>query len=220
VSGPVTIDVDAFAGPGVPFKVTQCNMKAYPAVVYAQTAITAGIEVAREVGELHRIAAIEIATTSRGYQAAGSEAEKWAPQNRATADHSLPYTVAWAMADGEVTNATYAPAKLHDPAILAFMRKIKVHEDPALTARMGAAVPTRLTAILEDGRRVTREIDAVPGFAGMPMGRADVERKFRGNVRDRWPPERIDATLQALWRLDNVADISQLLAGLAVRPAP
>jgi 2-methylcitrate dehydratase len=224
VSGPVTIDVDAFGGPGIAFKVTECNMKAYPAVVYAQTAIAAGIEVAKEVGDLHRIASIEIAATSRGYQAAGSEVEKWAPQNRATADHSLPYTVAWAMADGEITNATYAPAKLHDPAILAFMRKITVREDPALTARMiarmGAAVPTRLTASLDDRRRVTREVDAVPGFAGMPMGRADVERKFRGNVRDRWPAERIDAILAALWRLDNVADISQLLAGLALQPAP
>ena len=100
------------------------------------------------------------------------------------------------------------------------MGKIKVHEDPALTARMGAAVPTRLTAILDDGRRVMREVDAVPGFAGLPMGRADVERKFRGNARDRWPADRIDAILAALWRLDNVADISQLLAGLASQPAP
>jgi 2-methylcitrate dehydratase PrpD len=120
--------------------------------------------------------------------------------------------------------AASAPAKLHDPAILAFMRKIEVHEDPALTARMtasmGAAVPTRLTATLDDGRRMTREIDAVPGFAGMPTGRADVEAKFRGNVRDRWPAERIDAIVPALWRLDNVADISQLLAGVATQPAP
>ena len=54
VSGPVTIDVDAFGGPGIPFKVTECNMKAYPAVVYAQTAIAAGIEVAKGVGDLHR----------------------------------------------------------------------------------------------------------------------------------------------------------------------
>jgi len=220
VSGPVTIDVDAFGGRGIPFKVTQCNMKAYPAVVYAQTAIAAGIAVAKEVGDLKRIAAIEIATTSRGFQAAGSEPEKWAPATRATADHSLPYTVAWAMVDGEITNATYAPAKLHDPAILAFMRKIKVHEDPALTARMGAAVPNRLTAILDDGRRVTREVDAVPGFAGMPMGRADVERKFRGNVRDCWPQGRADGILRTLWQLDSVPEISQFLGSLALQAGP
>jgi len=67
---------------------------------------------------------------------------------------------------------------------------------------------------------VTREIDRAPGSTRVPMGRADVEGKFRGNLRDRWPAERIVAILPALWRLDNIADISQLPAGLAVQPAP
>jgi 2-methylcitrate dehydratase len=205
VSGPVEIDVATFGGRDAPFKIHQCNMKAYPAVVYAQTAIAAGIEVAKEVGPLERITAIDIATTSRGYQAAGSEPEKWAPATRDTADHSLPYTIARAMFDGEVTNESYAPDRLRDPTILAFMRKMKVAEDPVLTARLGAAVPTRVTAILEDGRRVSREVDDVPGFAKRPMGRADVARKFHANVDSRWPRERTDALLATMWTLENTA---------------
>ncbi len=215
VSGPVDVDVAAFGGRNAPFKIHQCNMKAYPAVVYAQTAIAAGIEVAKEVGPLDRIAAIDVATTSRGYQAAGSEPEKWAPATRDTADHSLPYTIARAMFDGDVTNATYAPDKLRDPAILAFMRKMKVAEDPALTARLGAAVPTRVTAILEDGRRISREVDDVPGFAKRPMGRADVERKFHANVDARWPRERTDALLATLWTLENT-ELAPLLDRLSL----
>lgn len=215
VSGPVEIDVGRFGGRGVQFKINQCNMKAYPAVIYAQTAIAAGIEVAKEVGPLERIAAMEIATTSRGYQAAGSEPEKWAPATRDTADHSLPYTTARAMFDGDVSNESYAPDKLHDPAVLAFMQKIKVSEDPVLTARLGAAVPTRLTAILDDGRRVTREIDDVPGFAKRPMGRADVERKFYSNVGKRWPRERTAALLQSLWALDTAEGLAPLFGRLS-----
>ena len=88
-------------------------------------------------GRLDRIAAIEIATTRRGYQTAGSEPEKWAPDTRDTADHSLPYVTARAMFDGDITNDSYAPEKLHDPRILALMRKITVREDSALTARLG-----------------------------------------------------------------------------------
>jgi len=79
------------------------------------------------------------------------------------------------------------------------MRKIKVNEDPALTARTGpSTVPTRLTAILADGTRVVREVDDVPGFVGRPMGRAGIERKFRGNIGKRWPRERTDAVLASL----------------------
>jgi 2-methylcitrate dehydratase len=220
VSGPADVDVNAFGRRGAPFRIHQCSMKAYPAVIYAQTAIVAGIAVAKEVGSLDRIAAIEIATTRRGYQRAGSEPEKWAPDTRDTADHSLPYLTARAMFDGDITNDSYAPQMLREPRILAFMRKITVSEDPALTARVGAAVPTRVTAILTDGRRISREVDDAPGFAGRPMNRAEIERKFRGNVGKRWPRERTDAILQALWGLDRTDDFSALLGKLSLQTSP
>jgi 2-methylcitrate dehydratase len=176
----------------------------------------AGIEVAKEVGSLDRIAAIEIATTRRGFERTGSEAEKWSPQTRETADHSLPYITARAMFDGDITNESFAPHMYRDPRILAFMQKIKVSEDPILTSRGGGAVPTRVTAILLDGQRITREIDHAPGFAARPMNREDVERKFRGNVGQRWEKDRTDKTLQTLWALDRTDDLSSLLAELAL----
>ena len=89
---------DAEAGRNaVSFLIHQCGMKAYPAVVYAQTAIVASLLVAREVGDLDGIAAIEIATSRRGYEQAGRDREKWSPKNRDTADHSLPYITARAI---------------------------------------------------------------------------------------------------------------------------
>jgi 2-methylcitrate dehydratase len=106
-----------------------------------------------------------------------------------------------------------------DPRILAFMQKITVHEDPVLTARVGAA-PTRVTAILVDGQKITREVDYAPGFAERPMNRSEVERKFRGNVGKRWPQERINATLQALWALDQTENLSVLLGRLSMQTKP
>src|SRR3984957_4736874 len=218
VSGPANVDPDTFGRPGVPFRIHQCGMKPYPAVVYTQTAIVAAIEVASEVGSLDRIAAIEIATTGRGYQRTGSEPEKWSPKTRETADHSLPYITARAMFDGDITNASFAPQMFSDPKILAFMQKITVHEDPVLTARAGA--PTRVTAILADGQQISREVDYAPGFAERPMNRSEVERKFRGNVGKHWPQERTNATLQALWALDQTEDLSVLLGRLSMQTKP
>ena len=216
VTGSASVDVDAFGGRDVPFRIHKCSLKPYPAVIYIQTAIVAGIEVAKEVGALDQIAAIEIATTSRGYQRTGSEPEKWSPDTRETADHSLPYVTARAMFDGDITNASFAPEKFREPAILAFMQKIKVAEDPALTARGGGAVPTRVTAILADGQRVAREVDHAPGFAERPMNRANVERKFRGNVGKRWPQEQTTAVLAAL-ALEQTNNVSALLGKLAIK---
>jgi 2-methylcitrate dehydratase len=122
------------------------------------------------------------------------------------------------MFDGDITNDSYAPEKLHDPRMLAFMRKITVSEDPALTARTGpSTVPTRITAILLDKSRIAREVDDVPGFVGRPMNRADIERKFRGNVGQRWPRAVTDDILQALWALDRTTDLPSLLGKFSLQ---
>jgi 2-methylcitrate dehydratase len=215
VTGPAEVDVGAFGRRGVPFRIHQCGMKAYPAHISAQTAVPAAVALAKEIGNLDRVTAIEIGTTRRGFQMAGSGEEKWAPENKETADHSLPYIAARTMFDGGLDNDSYAPDKLRDARILAFMRKIVVKEDPAFATLTMNVPPTRLTATLDDGRRITRLVDSMPSFAGQPATRPDVERKFRSNVGKRWPRERTDAVLQALWALDRTDDLPALLGQLA-----
>jgi 2-methylcitrate dehydratase len=215
VSTAADIDVATFGGRGTPFKINQCGMKAYPAVIYSQTAIAAGIAAARQVADLDNITAIEIASTPRGYEQAGRDPEKWTPENRDTADHSLPYITARAMFDGDISNASYAPEKLRDPRILAFMRKITVRPEPSFAKPKGNAPSTRLTVTLADGKQIVSQVDDLPGFPGQLMSRADIERKFRGNVGNRWPKDRIDDVLQTLWALEAIDDVSTLLGKLA-----
>jgi len=216
VSGPADINVSAFGSRTGQFKIHECGMKAYPVVVFAQTAVAASVAMAKELGSLDRVETIEIATTPRGFQSAGKDPEKWTPKNRDTADHSLPYIVARAMFDGDISNESYAPEKLRDPKVLAFMRKITVKEDAAFASPRGGAPPIRITVTLADGQKITRQLEKMPGFAGEPMTRADIERKFRSNVGKRWPAERTDGILRSLWSLEQTTQVSSLLSTLAV----
>ena len=49
------------------------------------------------------------------------------------------------------------------------------------------------------------------------MNRANVERKFRGNVGKRWPQEQTTAVLAALWALEQTNNVSALLGELAIK---
>ena len=216
VTGEANVNVDAFGRRGVEFRIIQCGMKAYPVVVYGQSTIPAAIAVAKDAGNLDRIVSIEIATTLRGYQQAGSDPEKWTPDTKDTADHSLPYIAARAMFDGDVTEDSFAPEKMREPRVRAFMRKITVHEDTAFRTPKGNAPSTRITATLDDGRRISHQVDDIPGFPGKPMSRADIEHKFRGNVGKRWRKEKTDAVLSDLWALEQAKDWAALLGRLAV----
>jgi 2-methylcitrate dehydratase len=216
VTGPADIETGKFGRRGVPFLIHQCGLKSYPAHITAQTTVPAAVALAKAIGNLDRIAALEIGTTRRGKQIAGSDADKWAPDTKETADHSLPYIAARAMLDGDLDNDSYAPDKLHDPHVIALMRKITVKEDPAFATLTVNVPPTRLTATLDDGQRVEHLVDKMPGFPGQPATRADVERKFRSNIGKRWPRERTDATLEALWAFDRADDLTALLNKLAL----
>ena len=216
VTGPTEVDTSRFGGRGVPFLIHQCGLKSYAAHITAQTTVPAAVALAKDIGNLNRIVAIEIGTTRRGKQIAGSDADKWAPETKETADHSLPYVAARAMLDGDIGNDSYTPDKLHDPRVLALMRKIAVNEDPDFATLTVNVPPTRLTATLDNGQKVMRLVDSMPGFPGHPVSRADVERKFRSNIGGRWPRQQTDAVLQSLWALDQTHDLSALLNKLAL----
>jgi 2-methylcitrate dehydratase len=49
------------------------------------------------------------------------------------------------------------------------------------------------------------------------MTKAELERKFRGNVGQRWPEARTSTILEALWNLDRADDLAALLGKLALQ---
>lgn len=210
VSGPFSIDVGSFGGRGRSFRINNCAVKYYPAQALTQTAIAAGIDVARQVGDLNRIASIEIRTSHEGYFSAGMDPEKWSPETSETADHSLPYVTAKAMFDGDISLASYRPDALHDPKIRAFMQKIKVVDDPELTKLYPKYYATVVTATCSNGQTFTKQVDDIPGMATRPMQRGDFEVKFRKNVQPKIGATRAADALSRLWDLERQTDIPKL----------
>jgi 2-methylcitrate dehydratase len=120
------------------------------------------------------------------------------------------------MFDGDLNNESYSVEKLRDPRILAFMRKITVKEDSTFAPPRGSAPPIRIVATLTGGQRVTHQVEKMPGFAGQPMSRVDIERKFLSNIGKRWPNGRTEHVLNSLWSLERQPDARSLLSSLTV----
>ena len=191
-------------------------MKPYPAQGAIQTAILAAAEIAKEIGDLGQIAAIALYTTDFTYRSAARDKEKWAPETKETADHSLPYVVARTMLDGKITLDSFSHDAIHDPKALALMAKMTANADPVLTAMMPKKIPIRMSATLKDGRVIARQVDAVPGLGGMPMQRGDFERKFSDNVGKIWSPAQQGRVLDFLWNIDRQDKLDHLYELLLV----
>ena len=220
VSGPLAIDTADFGGRGKPFRIANCSVKFYPAQGLTQTAIVAAIDVARQVGDLDRIAAVEIRTSEDGVDKSGRDPQKWAPETSETADHSLPYIVARAMKDGDIGVHSYELELVRDPALRKFMQTITVVADPALTAIYPKYYATIVTATLKDGTKVGKRVDDIPGLATRPMRRPDFEAKFRKYAGGHLSASQMDQLLRLVWRLDASDSVEPLIAALVQQHAP
>jgi 2-methylcitrate dehydratase len=65
--------------------------------------------------------------------------------------------------------------------------------------------------VTRSGQRLTERADYPKGHARNPLTDADVEEKFRDLSADVLPAGRVDAALQALWRLDEAERVGPVL---------
>src|SRR5438105_6714699 len=209
LTGPFTVPV--LGGRGTPFMISQTYIKFWPAEYHSQSAIEAALQLRPEVNDIRNVAAIDIHTFDAAVDIIGKDPEKWRPRTRETADHSLPYCAAVALADGDITRAQFDPQRFTDPALLDLVARTKVHRDPLLSKRYPQGIPSRLTVTLRNGRQLVREVEFPRGHARNPMTDAEVEKKFRALVEPRYGKERADLALAACWDLEKANHAGELV---------
>jgi 2-methylcitrate dehydratase len=218
VSGEFELDINIFGGqPGSNgFMIDRTYIKYWPAEYHSQSAIDAALQMREEIGSTDHITSILIESFDAAVDIIGGEPEKWRPQSRETADHSLPYCVAAALVDGDIWLEQFDEARFRDEALLALVAKIKVERDAGLSARYPEGIPNRIRVTLDTGRKVQREVTYPRGHAGNPMTDAEVETKFKRLSEPVIGAERTAHALARLWKLDDETDITGLLRLFAV----
>ena len=122
--------------------------------------------------------------------------------------------MAAAFTDGGVTPATFARARIQDPALRPLIRKLTVMEEPEFTRRYPAEACTRIELRTTDGRRVVKETRYPKGHHGNPLTDAEVETKFRSLAEGTLRPAGCDRVLGRVWDLANAATLDPLLESL------
>ena len=214
ISGPFTLDTEQFGGRAGTFKIAECQVKPYPAQALLQTAIAAAAKVGKAIPDTAKVKSIVVATSHVGHQYSAESPEKFAPKTRETADHSLPYIVVRAMLDKQIKDSSYSDEALHDPRLVALLKKLTVEEDDALTELTPQRLPTRVTVTLDDGRVITEQVDDLPGFGGKPLTREGTEEKFLRSVNGVWSDKQSRVFLEVAWKLDQQHNLKSLFKHL------
>lgn len=179
VTGEFVLDVERFGHrDNGDFAILRSLTKTFPTNGELHTAVWAALELRMQIADLGDVEAIHI-DTSEFNRRVLADPEKWLPTTRETADHSLPYNVARALLDGDITLDSYSPQRIADPRAIALMERTTVSEDPALTRIFPRHLANRVSVTLSSGEELTSEIISGPGSLELPMSDADFERKFQ-----------------------------------------
>src|SRR5690606_6382682 len=99
------------------------------------------------------IDAIHVHTYFAAWSEIGSEPQKWNPQTRETADHSMPYLLAAALLDGRITSASFDAERMCDPAIKRLMDRITVTESKEFTSQYPRKLVSQIEVVTKSGER-------------------------------------------------------------------
>jgi len=198
-------------GLGTKFLITDCSYKPFPTEALTHQPISAVLNVCRA----HNIAAEDVAevhlrTTTRGADIL-SDPSKYKPTTKETADHSLPYCLAAAIADGNVLPSSFEEDKLRDPRIWALLPKIKVVADPEID-RLFPGVKRAIARITTTGGAVYEEqVDHAKGSPENPMSDEEIAAKFRANAGAVLTPPKQERVIEATLALEDFADVGEYM---------
>ena len=192
------------------------SIKYWPAEYHSQSAIEAALLLRKEITGLAQMKSVTIESHDAAVDIIGSELEKWKPETRETADHSLPYITAIALIDGEVTSKQFERERFADPKVWKFLEKVKVERNAELSAMYPGAVANIVHVDLADGKRLTKRVDYPLGHARNPLKDTEVEGKFFALVTPVLGEKRARAIVDLVWKLDEAKNVNGLMKAVEV----
>ena len=203
-------------GLGESWRILQCGMKFFPTEALTHAPISATLDLVNG----HDLAADEVETVTIYSLARAADIladpSKYDPRTKETADHSLPYVIAAAVADRQVTPLQFTDAKIMDEKIRAQLPKVKVIADPEIEAVFPELQRVRVVIRTTDGREFEKELDYPKGDPRNPLTNDEISGKFNALAEGIATAEDVERMQDAIGRTESFDDVRELMAQLTV----
>jgi 2-methylcitrate dehydratase len=197
-------------GLGNKFLINQCGYKAFPTEALTHQPITAVLEVMKENNlDPKEVKEVLVETTTRGADIL-SDPSKYKPTTKETADHSLPYCIAMAVAKGNVLPSDFGKDTLKDPFIRSLLDKIKVVANPEID-NLFPKVKRAIVTIKTPQGEFKKQEDFAKGQPKRPLSEEELISKFKANSEKKIFPSRMDDIIKATQELENITEIGKYM---------
>ncbi len=198
-------------GLGDSWRIERCGMKAFPteALTHAPISATLDLVIENDLGP-EDVEKVHIRSLARVADIL-ADPTKYDPRNKETADHSMPYVIAAAVADRQVTPVQFTHEKIMDERIRAQLNKVEVVADDEIEAVFPELQRVIVTIQTTDGREFTKQLDYPKGDPRNPLSDAEIEEKFDALASPILSDGARRRVKDAVWALEEVESISELM---------
>ena len=195
-------------------RMERAHMKQFLCDYHSQTPILAALQLHEQLkGE--KIQTIKVHTYAFAHDEVASDPEKWAPRNRETADHSMPWIVAGVLQTGHFGEHLFSEKQLKDPAHLELTLKVEVEEDPSFSLRFPNEVPCHIQLTSISGRQLEARVDLPLGHPNRPMPDSALNQKFI-ELTQPVLGAHAQTVLKSLWAANATLPIDEFLKPLTL----
>jgi 2-methylcitrate dehydratase PrpD len=199
------------AGLGTEWEILQNGFKYFPSILASHSPIQATLAiVAKHKPDPKRIVSI----TNETYDTVKSHFSNKDVTTLMGARVSVPYCIAAAAVDGEMTQRQFAAGRVHDALIRQVLARTEVVPDAELNKLYPAKFPARVTITLDDGTKLTETVLLPKGDPGAPLSDDELEAKYRDNAEPLLGKGGAMALRDAIWRLDDAPDVAALVRAM------
>lgn len=199
-------DTDKLLGNlGAKFKILDCSMKAFPTEALTHTHITTTLKVIKDNDiKPEEIEQVTVTTIARACDIL-FDPHKYRPESRETADHSLPYCIAAAIVDRQITTQTFSDEKMKDPRIRQVIDKIKGEASIEFENMFPAKQPSRVKIRTTAGKEYSAYLEFPKGDPREPMTEDDLKAKFNALSADLLKPDRQEKVRKAIFSCETMS---------------
>jgi len=198
-------------GLGDEYRITQCGMKFFPTEALTHAPISCVLDLIKEHDLApDQIEKVHIRSLARAADIL-ADPSKYDPRSKETADHSLPYVIAAAIAERQVTPLQFTDEKIMDPTIRAQLNKVEVVADPEIEALFPELQRVKVVIRTTDGQEHSKQIDYPKGYPRNPLTDQEIEQKFDALAEPVMSAARREQIKETIWNLEQLGFISELM---------
>ncbi|HAT34588.1 MAG TPA: hypothetical protein DCS82_02645 [Rhodospirillaceae bacterium] len=193
------------------FGVQQSDMKAFPIRYGCHVPVYTALELRDKIEDIVDIQSLKIDTYTQAFGRWIGVPDFWKPVTRESADHSLPFCVAVALIDGDITPETFEKNRFLDPDVTSLMSKMTIELNPEFTAAAPEDKNCRMTATLSFNREEMVERCHTRAHSERTVPKRLVEDKFRKMSAGILSEASQDRLIDTVWHLDEMDRIDQMV---------